>query len=43
MNREVAMTGEVGARADSHLLQHHTEGCNQEDWSFGVLQRAPAG
>ena len=43
MNREVAMTGEVGARANSHLLQHYTEGGNQEDLRFGVLLRAPAG
>ena len=37
------MTGEVGAWADSHLLQHYTEESNQEDLRFGVLLRAPAG
>ena len=43
MNREVSMTGGAGSRADSHLVQHHTEGCSQEDLRFGVLLRAPAG
>ena len=43
MNLEVAVIGQVSTQADSYLIQHHTERCDQEVLRFGVLLRAPAG